>query len=539
MKRTLSLGGMALLAGAVLVSLGCPPTLDPTLSPPVIGEPLYGCSEMVAYSGADRDATIIVYVNGTEEARIDSWLGWGAVRLPSALVTGDVVTAAQQLGSRISHQSREPVTVTDIPADELPGRRLKTPEILAPLYECQKVVRVHKVLPGAEVNLRNDAGGSWSGKTPYTVIRLGTPELVVGERYDAMQQICTDPPFTSDWSVVETVQERPATMPQARIAEPIVEGNDACLVTDLIPGAVVEISADDGSGLVRVGGGTAPEVNTIFKVDPPLTGSSRYTVTQALCDLVSTPPAGVTPITETPAPSVWQPICDGELYVTVCDTQPQSTVRVFVGGTQVAQGAGNGGCVTLALGGTAVLAAGDVVTARQEVSGSVSPASPGVTVEADAAPPYNPAYWNNPAYQSCNNCYNYGTDERTDTFAQPGYAHGDWPNPMACTDVGNAAIADGLAHPVEQKCTGCTHLAALVVDPLAPTDYHWYRLDDTGRWSHKPGDTPATDLDASGNTISDPTTADRNYGSLNYTEFCGYFCVDKDVVVIDGPFSCD
>jgi hypothetical protein len=64
---------------------------------------------------------------------------------------------------------------------------------------------------------------------------------------------------------------------------------------------------------------------------------------------------------------------------------------------------------------------------------------------------------------------------------------------------------------------------ALVSDP--GVDYHWYRLDSNGRWSHKPGNTDATDVDASGNLITDPKTADRDYGRYNYSTFCGYFYV--------------
>ena len=38
-------------------------------------------------------------------------------------------------------------------------------------------------------------------------------------------------------------------------------------------------------------------------------------------------------------------------------------------------------------------------------------------------------------------------------------------------------------------------------------DYHWYRLDDNGFWSHKPGRTHATDRDGEGNRIRDPRMA--------------------------------
>lgn len=51
------------------------------------------------------------------------------------------------------------------------------------------------------------------------------------------------------------------------------------------------------------------------------------------------------------------------------------------------------------------------------------------------------------------------------------------------------------------------------------TDYHWYRRNDDGTWSHKPGSTPIISWDASGNTITDPATCDRGI----YDGFLGYY----------------
>lgn len=147
-------------------------------------------------------------------------------------------------------------------------------------------------------------------------------------------------------------------------------------------------------------------------------------------------------------------------------------------------------------------------------------------------PVYNPNAWNdNNGIQRNNNCYNYGCDIRTDTFAQPGEAHGIYlgSNNLNCNDVLNAAIADGLVVVECDKgcgCSDCHHQVALVIWP--GVDYHWYRLDKDGKWSHKPGRTPATNLDNSGNLINDPRTADRG----DYTEFCGCFCVNKSKVSI-------
>jgi len=141
-------------------------------------------------------------------------------------------------------------------------------------------------------------------------------------------------------------------------------------------------------------------------------------------------------------------------------------------------------------------------------------------------PSYNPAFWNDAGtVQSKNNCYNYGNNKRTDTYAQPGKASGQtltWGN-MNCADVRKAAVADGLEMlPASGVCPDKKDKVALVVDP--GTDYHWYRLDTSGTWSHKPGSGQATNRDNSNNSIMNPETANRCGQWLCYTEFCGYHC---------------
>ncbi len=137
------------------------------------------------------------------------------------------------------------------------------------------------------------------------------------------------------------------------------------------------------------------------------------------------------------------------------------------------------------------------------------------------APRYEPAVWNDAdGIQYNNNCYNYACNIRTGTFAQPGRATGNQYTALTCPEVTKGAVSDGLQpHNCATRCTGCCHKVALVMAP--GYDFHWYRLDNNGLWSHKPGGTEATNLDNSGNPIVDPSTADRG----PYTQFCGCFCV--------------
>ena len=72
-------------------------------------------------------------------------------------------------------------------------------------------------------------------------------------------------------------------------------------------------------------------------------------------------------------------------------------------------------------------------------------------------------------------------------------------------------------------CPVGTYKVALVVGMYdeGKYDYHWYRQDADGLWSHKPGITAARRIDNSGKLIIDPMTADRG----DYTQFLGYYAV--------------
>ena len=137
-------------------------------------------------------------------------------------------------------------------------------------------------------------------------------------------------------------------------------------------------------------------------------------------------------------------------------------------------------------------------------------------------PAYNPGKWNNDAsIRSRNNCYNYSNDKITNTFAQPGRGSGQVFSELTCLDVGAASERDGQV-PADSASSSPAkgHFIALVIWP--GRDYHWYRLDENAKWSHKPGQTRATNVDNSGNLINDPEACDRGF----YTSWCGYYhCV--------------
>ena len=124
--------------------------------------------------------------------------------------------------------------------------------------------------------------------------------------------------------------------------------------------------------------------------------------------------------------------------------------------------------------------------------------------------------------QSTNNCYSYALDESGNGNLwglQPGDAGNQ---PITTTAdlnlnyVTNAAISDGrIKNPtlLNKLGFGKRGYYSVYLVSADGIDYHWYRQDKGGMWSHKPGITPVVNVDASGRFISNPVRA--NHGIYN------------------------
>lgn len=135
----------------------------------------------------------------------------------------------------------------------------------------------------------------------------------------------------------------------------------------------------------------------------------------------------------------------------------------------------------------------------------------------------NFSFWNGSSYIRKNNCYNYASNHRTNTFAQPGRNVGAMYTALTCSNVGAAVLADGWSN----GCVASNNLSiCLVIWPN--TDFHFYRKASGGLWCHKPGQTAARNYDNSGNLITDVATANRG----GYTDLCGYYYADNSTITV-------
>jgi hypothetical protein len=151
---------------------------------------------------------------------------------------------------------------------------------------------------------------------------------------------------------------------------------------------------------------------------------------------------------------------------------------------------------------------------------------------------YEPHKWNdNYNIKSTHNCYTYALGKiriGLDSKAQPGYASGynhiDDEKDYNCTEFFKRLQKDVPTTYLENfdnKCLPGFYKIFLALD--VGNDYHWWRLNSDGYWSHKPGATEVTDIDASGKKIKNPLLANRKYSSLNYNKPCFFACIYSDL----------
>jgi hypothetical protein len=148
-------------------------------------------------------------------------------------------------------------------------------------------------------------------------------------------------------------------------------------------------------------------------------------------------------------------------------------------------------------------------------------------------PDYDPDKWT--FMTDYNNCYAYAFDNLKARHSKPQPNKQSGPNYRCDTmiewierDLVNRydpkrkySLIPGV---FERKCPSGYHKIYLI---LSDDDYHFYRMDRDGFWSHKPGSSPVSRVDAEGKPIPNPAKANHNYRNNNYNRPCGFLCVPK------------
>lgn len=144
-------------------------------------------------------------------------------------------------------------------------------------------------------------------------------------------------------------------------------------------------------------------------------------------------------------------------------------------------------------------------------------------------PQWNPHKWS--ANSKFNNCYAYAMDDHEESSDQRGK------KPIPGPDLSRytcSRIIEGLKNEIPQMypatfetpCQpGFKKIYAAVSEESVNNDFHFWRQDYDGLWSHKPGSRNPTRVDGNNKPIENPENANRNSDTYNYTQSCGFFCI--------------
>lgn len=160
---------------------------------------------------------------------------------------------------------------------------------------------------------------------------------------------------------------------------------------------------------------------------------------------------------------------------------------------------------------------------------------------------YDESLWNYSPVQGSTNCYAYAINDQVivagldpGSYANPSSSlvgptnleiFGDLVSLKVQLDFQKYSRETGETYIFEEieKYTTCpsgTYKVALIAGEINAEDnkwnYHWYRQDSDGLWSHKPGHTAISRYDADDKPIIDPETCEWD---INYTYFVGFFAV--------------
>ncbi len=346
-----------------------PPFVDnqTVLSPPIVGSPIYACTNQVVVSGFVPGATVRVFVNGTEVgSAVANFPDRHVFTLPFSLTVSptQVVTATQRFGGSMPSLPSAGVQVRSHTLDHPAGVPQMTLNPL-PLYACGRVVSAGGWISGSTITATRSVTAPTSvsySDASWTSYASGHS---LGETVTVSQQICgmTSLPRSS------TVVARLSTLEAPFIGQAFV-GQRYLEVNNAVFGATFNITRGGTNlapGAVASWDRTAPAF--VELASPLAAGSATISITQSLC--ASTSPAG--PATTVAACTSFPPaLIDypeiGDTTVRVIQRVPGSRIQVFtrpIGASSPVAEIGDGGGSEIRL--TQALAAGQQLVVVQSL----------------------------------------------------------------------------------------------------------------------------------------------------------------------------
>ncbi len=137
------------------------------------------------------------------------------------------------------------------------------------------------------------------------------------------------------------------------------------------------------------------------------------------------------------------------------------------------------------------------------------------------------------------NCYTYSIQDYNYYFSPA--IPDSYDSSASCKSLTLGVVADSKSKARVVECPQKARVSACKKDEYlvmmfrgflleAGYDFHFYRQDSNGFFSHQMGGDDPTQLDGNGKLINDPRSANRRNPDFegSYSEFCSCFCVKQD-----------
>jgi hypothetical protein len=299
------------------------------LPSPVIKQPVLGCQTAVLVSNVYDGATVTLQRGSgiLDVVGFDRNAGWFGLSKP--LDEGDSISVKQDLWIKCEQNG---VFSPKVPVEK--PQEVPAPFIIPPLCAGARFVRVANLTPGAlvfiEVNGIKYRGMAPPNTTVYDFMVEPLPAVGV---VTAVQELCSVPSPQSSPAV--KVDARAASIPGAKLMEPLYACGRVVFVEQVHPGATLQVWRSDSqtgrkapiSGFVAV-----YDTQAMISVAPYLREKDRIWVSQWACDdtPIKSNAAEVLPHPEIKPPLIVEPVYSGTSSVVVDNDVSGALVEVYL-----------------------------------------------------------------------------------------------------------------------------------------------------------------------------------------------------------------
>ncbi|MBD1847282.1 DUF1929 domain-containing protein [Cyanobacteria bacterium FACHB-63] len=300
------------------------------LLPPRIKGPISECSTHIRVQSQFPGASVEVVdttSGGVVAAGASAASADELFPVTGGLIPGHRLAARQTLGTDISGLSADTVEVQRRP------NPVRSISFVTPLVECAKCLWLEGAVPGATVEVR-DGGSVIGSAVAYDgVARVQLSQRIRSTSHIQGQQTACGVPGTvtnPPGPLPAIINKQGRSLPPPTVEDPLIECSQRVTVSDVLPGATVELERSAGPGL-----SACFDLPSLwFGVSPHLATGETVRARQIYRECEQESPWSsavvVDPLSPVPVPTTEGPLCKNGTSVTVCGLKAGARVRITI-----------------------------------------------------------------------------------------------------------------------------------------------------------------------------------------------------------------